>query len=82
MIRVTDALNHLLISLTIIVVAIIIKHTNCAQAEDDLVVRAASRDVTLTGYTRSQTTMTLSSEVSGRVLKINYDDGQRYEKMI
>ncbi len=81
MIWVTNALNHLLISLAIIVVAISIEHTNCAQAEDDLVVLTASRDVTLTGYTRSQTTMTLSSEVSGRVLKINYDDGQVIGKL-
>ena len=35
-----------------------------------------SREITLTGYTRSQTTMTLSSEVAGRVLQINYEDGQ------
>ncbi len=81
MIRVKNALSHLLILLTIIVVALIIQHTSRAQAEDDLVVQSAIRDVTLTGYTRSQTTITLSSEVSGRVPKINYDDGQMIGKL-
>jgi RND family efflux transporter MFP subunit len=49
---------------------------NFAQAQDDLVVEPARRDITLTGYTRSHTTVTLSSEVAGKILKINYDVGQ------
>jgi RND family efflux transporter MFP subunit len=53
-----------------------ILHNPCARAQEDLVVQPASRDITLTGYTRSQTSVTLSSEVAGRVIKINYDDGQ------
>ena len=76
MIRESKAFSFLLTSLTIIVVTIISQPLNHALAAGDLLVQAASRDVTLTGYTRSQTTVTLSSEVSGRVLKINYDDGQ------
>ena len=48
----------------------------CAWAQEHLIVQPASRDITLTGYTRSQTTVTLSSEVAGRVIKINYDDSQ------
>jgi RND family efflux transporter MFP subunit len=45
-------------------------------AQEVLVVQPAKRDITLTGYTRSQTAATLSSEVAGRILKINYDVGQ------
>jgi RND family efflux transporter MFP subunit len=50
------------------------------RAQEVFEVRPAKRDITLTGYTRSQTTATLSSEVSGRVIKINYDIGQKIEK--
>ena len=52
-----------------------------ARAEENLVVLPAKRSITLTGYTRSQTTVTLSSEVNGRVLKVNYDDGQVIDKL-
>ncbi len=45
-------------------------------AQEKLVVQSAKRDITLTGYTRSQTAVTISSEVAGRILKINYDVGQ------
>ncbi|VAX34540.1 hypothetical protein MNBD_NITROSPIRAE03-1413 [hydrothermal vent metagenome] len=45
-------------------------------AKDRLVVRGATRDIRLSGYTRKERTMTLSSEVSGRVLRVNYDVGQ------
>ncbi len=76
MTRVTKAFRCFYVSLTMVVVAILIPHHNRAQAQEDLIVQPASRDITLTGYTRSQTTVTLSSEVAGRVLKINYDDGQ------
>lgn len=44
-------------------------------AEDDLVVKAATKEIVLTGYTRSETTVTVSSEVSGKVLRVNYDVG-------
>jgi hypothetical protein len=50
-------------------------------AMEDLVVRPARREIILTGYTRSQTTATLSSEVPGRVIKINYDVGQVIDKL-
>jgi RND family efflux transporter MFP subunit len=45
-------------------------------AQENLVVQRAKRNITLTGYTRSQTAVTLSSEVAGRILEINYDVGQ------
>ena len=45
-------------------------------AREVLVVEPARNDITLTGYTRSKTTITVSSEVSGKVLKINYEIGQ------
>jgi hypothetical protein len=41
-----------------------------------LVVQPSRREITLTGYTGSQTTLTLSSEVAGSVLRINYEVGQ------
>lgn len=67
---------HFFVSLTIVVVTTLFPTDSRSQAEVDLVVQPASRQITLTGYTRSQTTMTLSSEVAGRVLQINYEDGQ------
>ena len=39
------------------------------------VVEKANRQVTLTGYTRSNTVVNLSPEVSGRVVKVNYEIG-------
>ena len=44
-------------------------------AEDDLIVKAATKEIVITGYTRSETTVTVSSEVSGMVLRVNYDVG-------
>ena len=46
------------------------------EAQEKLAVQTAKREITLTGYTRSQTAVTLSSEVAGRILKLNYDVGQ------
>lgn len=43
---------------------------------EPLIVRQAQQAVMLTGYTRSKTTMTVSSEVSGRVVRVNHDVGQ------
>ncbi len=53
---------------------------NRTWAQKDLIVQTAKRDITLTGYTRGQTTATLSSEVAGRVLKIDYEVGQVIDK--
>jgi RND family efflux transporter MFP subunit len=52
-----------------------------AQDWGALVVQPARRSITLTGYTRSQTIVTLSSEVDGRVVQVNYDDGQVIDKL-
>ena len=76
MIRLTRAFGYHFVSLTVVVVTTLFACHGRVQAEADLVVQPASREITLTGYTRSQTTVTLSSEVAGRVLQINYEDGQ------
>ena len=39
-------------------------------------VEKASKQITLSGYTRSRTKMTVASEVPGKVLQVNYDVGQ------
>ena len=46
-----------------------------AFAADSATVQPALNNVTLTGYTRSNTTQILASEVSGRVLHVHYDVG-------
>ena len=76
MIRLTRASGYLFVSLTILAFNTLFPLQCRAQTEVDWVVQPASREITLTGYNRSQTTMTLSSEVAGRVLQINYEDGQ------
>jgi len=43
--------------------------------ENELTVQSAKKEITLTGYTRSKASATVSSEVSGKVLKVNYDVG-------
>lgn len=43
-------------------------------------VEKALKMVTLTGYTRSRTKMTVASEVAGKVLQVNYDVGQTIGK--
>lgn len=68
--------SYLILLLTVVAVAIHVPLGNVIWANEDLIVESARRNITLTGYTRSQTTVTLSSEVSGRIIKINYDDGQ------
>jgi multidrug efflux pump subunit AcrA (membrane-fusion protein) len=45
-------------------------------APDELIVLPASKRVMLSGYTRSNARMIVSSEVSGKVLKVHYDVGQ------
>jgi RND family efflux transporter MFP subunit len=81
MTRMIKTLLCAIYSLTVFIVALQIAHPNLGRAQQDLVVQPARRDITLTGYTRSQTTATLSSEVSGRVIKINYDVGQVIGKL-
>ena len=45
-------------------------------AQETLVVERAQREVNLTGYTRAKTTVSISSEVSGKITARNYDIGQ------
>jgi multidrug resistance efflux pump len=47
-----------------------------ALAADTAIVQPARKKVPLTGYTRSRTKQTLAAEVSGKVLRVNYDVGQ------
>ncbi|MEC4684800.1 MAG: HlyD family efflux transporter periplasmic adaptor subunit [Nitrospirota bacterium] len=49
-------------------------------AENRLLVRRASKDIRLIGYTRKERSMTVSSEVPGRVFSVNYDVGQAVGK--
>ncbi|OQY58270.1 MAG: hypothetical protein B6245_12760 [Desulfobacteraceae bacterium 4572_88] len=49
-------------------------------AQTTFSVQGAKKDITLTGYTRSDTVITISSEVSGKMLRVNYDLGQRIAK--
>ena len=77
----TEAFKHLILPIIMVVMVIKIATWNLAWAQDDLIVQPARRNITLTGYTRSQTTVTLSSEVNGRILKVNYDDGQVIDKL-
>jgi multidrug efflux pump subunit AcrA (membrane-fusion protein) len=47
-----------------------------AGAQAAFTVKAARKSIALSGYTRSRTTQTLASEVTGKVLAVNYDVGQ------
>lgn len=49
-------------------------------AQHILVVQRAKKEITLTGFTRGKTTVTVSSEVSGKVIRVNYDVGQVIDK--
>ena len=42
-----------------------------AAAQGALQVERATKQVVLSGYTRAQSTVTVSSEVSGRILRVN-----------
>lgn len=44
-------------------------------AETPLRVQPAKRRTVLTGYTRARATLTVAAEVSGKVLKVNYEEG-------
>jgi multidrug efflux pump subunit AcrA (membrane-fusion protein) len=45
-------------------------------AQETLVVKRAQREVLLSGYSRAKTTVSLSAEVSGKIIGRNYDIGQ------
>jgi len=52
-----------------------------AFAADGATVQPALKKITLTGYTRSNTTQVLASEVSGKVLHVHYDVGGAIGKL-
>lgn len=57
-------------------IAIFFACSLCASAQDSLLIQPARKMITLSGYTRSDTVMTLSSEVGGKILQVHYDVGQ------
>lgn len=48
-----------------------------SQAQEKYIVEKAIKQIVITGFTRSKTNMTVSSEVSGKILRMNYDVGDR-----
>ena len=80
MLGIRKLLLHVTFSFLALNIADSISDRNRTWAQKDLIVQTAKRDITLTGYTRGQTTATLSSEVAGRVLKIDYEVGQVIDK--
>ena len=60
---------------TFIVLCILINPFNVS-AGSSLIVRKAEKEITLTGYTRNIKSQSVSSETSGKVLRVNYDIGQ------
>ncbi len=62
--------------LIIHILIFILGSTGFALAEDPLTIREARKEIHITGYTRGQTFITVSSEVAGKVLRANYDIGQ------
>ena len=51
-----------------------------ADADQKMIIRKAQKGITISGYTHSKTTIAVSSEVSGKVLRTNYDVGQTIGK--
>ncbi len=49
-------------------------------SQEPLMISQATKEVLLSGYTRSATTVTITAEVSGRIEKINYDVGDIIRK--
>ncbi|MCI4625807.1 MAG: HlyD family efflux transporter periplasmic adaptor subunit [Candidatus Magnetoovum sp. WYHC-5] len=45
-----------------------------------LVVKEGGKEVIISGYTRADTTVTVSAEVSGKILRLNYNEGQPVDK--
>jgi RND family efflux transporter MFP subunit len=52
------------------------------QASDESIYRVepAAKEIVLTGYTRSKNTMVISSEVSGKIISVNYEVGDTIGK--
>ncbi len=62
------------------ITALLILTCPCTLFAGEFVVEKAMKGITLSGYTRSKTTVTVSAEVSGKVLRVNYDMGETIGK--
>ncbi len=51
-----------------------------AMAQEKLICQPAMKQVTLTGYTRAQSTVTITPEVAGKLQQVNYEVGQAIGK--
>ncbi len=58
----------------------LLTHPFYTSADQAAIVRKAQKKTVLSGYTRSETQMTVSSEVSGRVIRVNYHVGEEIGK--
>ena len=65
----------------VVMLAIILLTPQIVEAEAAYRVARAQKEVTLKGYTRSETKATLSSEVSGKVMAVNYEIGDITAKL-
>jgi RND family efflux transporter MFP subunit len=63
-----------------LLLATLIPVSGAEQSQGSVRVEKALKKVTLSGYTRSRTKMTVSSEVAGKVLQVNYDVGKTIGK--
>jgi len=60
----------------VIIIYILLSHCYVI-AEDNLIVKNATKEVTLSGYTRTIKSQSVSAEISGKVLAVHYDIGDR-----
>ncbi len=60
----------------LLLIAVFFACPDYAPAQESLLIQAAKKMITLSGYTRSDTVMTLSSEMAGKILHVHYDVGQ------
>ena len=74
------ALWRLMHAFAVATIGLLLAFNQEAHAQDQWRVDQARKTITLKGYTRSATRMTLAAEVDGKVIGINYDIGQRVEK--
>jgi RND family efflux transporter MFP subunit len=65
---------------TIFLLGYVLITINTAYPIDNLTVIRATKEITLSGYTRNEKTVTVSSEISGKVRKVRYDIGQTISK--
>ena len=59
-----------------IIFVLIVSSSSGVFGQETFVVERGQREVVLNGYTRAKTTVSLSAEVSGKIISRNYDVGQ------